>query len=533
MSTGLYEMLEGTEAEMARREQEAAGAFGDSHVEDNSPAPEDVTSIVSFNAQEAHDAAKISLDFLAALAAPLNFRFCFPPVLISVWLWLTTNACKIREFPQLALGLPRGFGKTTIIKLFILYCILFTNKKYILIVNATSALAKNSITDISNFLDETNIKKIFGDWNVGMAQDTQEIKRFGFRGRNIILQGIGAGSSVRGTNVHNERPDVIIFDDIQSREDAESELLSTQLETWMLGTAMKAKSPMGCMFLFIANMYPTKWSLLRRLKANPSWTKFIAGGILADGTSLWEELQPIAQLHREFENDLAAGHPEIFYSEVLNDENAAVNNLVDFSKLPIYTQSNDAIPEGNFVIVDPSGYKKNSDEVSVGYFEVHTKPVLRKLKSARMSPADTIRTAITFCLQNNCRLVAIESVGYQSTLLYWFNFICQQMGIQGIHCVELYPGSNSKNSRILAMFKHYQAGEVLVHPELRPEVHSQMVSFNPLKTTNTDDILDLLTYPHKVMEMYGEFVVAMGEISAQQFDALEVLEDNCSYLEPE
>ncbi len=104
-----------------------------------------------------------------------------------------------------------------------------------------------------------------------------------------------------------------------TRADADSETVSTNLETWMFGTAMKAKSPEGCLFVFIANMYPTKWSLLRRLKHNPTWMKFIAGGILADGTSLWEDLQPIAQLLREFENDLSAGRPEIFYAEVLND----------------------------------------------------------------------------------------------------------------------------------------------------------------------------------------------------------------------
>jgi hypothetical protein len=78
----------------------------------------------------------------------------------------------------------------------------------------------------------------------------------------------------------------MIFDDIQSREGSESEIVSTNLEKWMVATAMKAKSPEGCLYLFIANMYPTKGSLLRKLKRNPNWIKFIAGGILSDGSSL-------------------------------------------------------------------------------------------------------------------------------------------------------------------------------------------------------------------------------------------------------
>ncbi len=484
----------------------------------------------SFHATQVHDMAKASLDFLAAIAAPLAFIFCFPPVFKSAWLWLLSNIAKQRAFPQLALGLPRGFGKTTVIKLFILYCILFTEKKFILVISSTAKLAENIIFDIQSFLDEPNIQKVFGDWRMGVTQDTQAMKKFGYRGRNIVLAGIGAGTSLRGLNINNDRPDVMIFEDIQTREDADSETISKQLETWMFGTAMKAKSPTGCMFLFVANMYPTKWSILRRLKANPNWTKFIAGGILADGTSLWEELQPIAQLQQEFENDLISGHPEIFFSEVLNDENASANNLVNFDKIPEYIWPNDQIPEGNFVIIDPSGWKKKSDEVAVGYFEIHNeKPVLRRLVSERLSPSQTIEVAMRFCLEQNCRLVAIESVAYQATLSYWFQFICQQKGIVGIHCVEVYPGINSKIARILGMFKEYQAGNVIVHPELRAEVHSQIVAFNPIKDNNTDDILDLLTYAPKVLENFAEFIRTWGEVVLQEMDSMGVIEDNCCF----
>lgn len=522
--SSLLESL-GGDPEEIRRAKADAEIKSFSTKEFESPVQE-----TSVQTDEAHDAARDSLDFLAAMSAPTVFQFLFPPVFISVWIWLVSYVKKPRTFPQLALGLPRGFGKTTVIKLFVLWCILFTDKKFILVISNTAKLAENIIYDIQAFLDEPNIKKVFGDWRQGMVQDTLGLKKFGFRGRNIVLAGIGAGTSLRGMNINNERPDLMIFEDIQSREEADSEVLSDALEQWMVGTAMKAKSPAGCMFLFVANMYPTKWSILRRLKANPNWIKFIAGGILADGTSLWEDLQPVEQLKREFENDLAMGRPEVFYSEVLNDENAASNNLIDFSKVPDYRYANDQIPEGNYVIIDPSGWKKKSDEVAVGYFELHEqKPVLRKLKSDRLSPSDTIKAAITFCLENNCRLVAIESVAYQATLLYWFNFICKQLGIVGIQCVEIYPGGTSKNARILGMFKEYQKGEIIVHGDLRAEVHAQMVTFNPMKENNSDDILDLLTYAPRIQAEFGEFVVNIGEVRELEHVEYGVIDDNCVY----
>jgi hypothetical protein len=112
-------------------------------------------------------------------------------------------------------------------------------------------------------------------------------------------------------NTDNARPDVMIFDDIQSREEADSKVISEAIETWLYGTAMKAAAHYGCLYIFLANMYPTKHSILRKLKVNPEWTKLIVGGILANGQSLWEELKPIKQLLAEFRNDLASGHPEI------------------------------------------------------------------------------------------------------------------------------------------------------------------------------------------------------------------------------
>lgn len=469
----------------------------------------------SFDAQQVVDLCKTSPDFLAGLAMPTVYQYAFPLVYLAIWAWLIEYSAKARDFSQLALGLPRGFGKTMVIKLFILYCILFTTKKFILVLCENQSKANNILADVSDMLSEENIKKTFGDWKIGLETDRLDLKKFGFRGRNIILMA-GTVAVIRGVTLKNERPDVMIFDDIQSRECAESDVQSNALEREMTGTAMKAKSPHGCLFVFIANMYPTKWSILRKLKSNPNWIKFIAGGILQDGTSLWEELQPITQLMREYENDLAAGKPEIFYSEVLNDETASVNHLVDLSKLPALPFREEDIPQGNFIIIDPSSGKINSDNVAIGYFEVYDSfPVLKKLINRRLSPGETIREALKLALTHNCRLICVESVAYQSTLNYWFRFVCEQMQIVGIECVEVYPGGFSKNSRILTMFKSLQSGEIFVSEEVRSEVFLQIMQFNPLRRDNTDDILDLLAYAPKVLEMYAEFVVMMNVLVQQ------------------
>lgn len=485
----------------------------------------DSVESVDIDASEVAKAARQDPDLLAGIAMPEVFEYCWPPVFRAAWFWLIGNVDKIRSSDRLALGLPRGFGKTTLIKVFILYCILFTRKKFILVISNTAGHAENILSDVIDMLEESNIKRIFGDWKLGVETNRTDLKKFGFRGRTIILAGLGAGGSVRGLNLKNARPDVIIFEDIQKREEADSQQVSEDLYKWMLGTAMKAKDPKGCLTLFIGNMYPTPHSILKKLKANSKWIKFIAGGILEDGTSLWEELQPINQLLDEFEADLESGHPEIFYSEVLNDENAALNNLIDFGKLPKYPYQDDDIPQGKFIVIDPSNDKHNSDAVSVGYFEMHEgKPVAREIDEGRMSPLDTIKSALKLCMKWNCRAVFIESNAYQYSLKFWSNFVVQQLGIEGITFQEIYSGRVTKNTRILTMFKAYIKGEILVHPSCSAQVHAQASAFQPLKTNNVDGVLDLLTYAPRVCTEFPELIQMYTLENEQTWDAIDQLQ---------
>lgn len=70
------------------------------------------------------------------------------------------------------------------------------------------------------------------------------------------------------------------------------------------------------------------------------------------------------------------------------------------------------------------------------------------------------------------------------------------------------------------MFKSYQKGELYIHPACRSLAHSEMTSFNPMKTTNIDNILDCVTYMPKVVEEYGELMKVSTIEGSQEFNAL-------------
>lgn len=484
----------------------------------------------AYNATEIAELCRLDLNWLAGLATPDIFQFKYPTVLLGAWQLLTTCAVKVRDFSQIALGIPRGHGKTTLVKLFVLWLILFTKKKFILVISSTSDLAENVISDIADMLSEPNVKAVFGDWKASIESDRLNLKKFNFRGRSITLACIGAQGSMRGLNINNDRPDVMIFEDIQTREDAESQQVSDAILRWMIGTAMKAKSPHGCLFVFCANMYPGPNSILKKLKKAKGWIKFIAGAILANGEALWEQLRSREELLTEFENDIDMGHPEIFFSEVLNDTEAGINTKTDLSKLKAWPWQSFEKPQGKFIVIDPSGNKTNSDDVAIGYFEVYDGvPALRKMVEEPLSPGNTIRKALLMALENGVLTIAAESNGYQGTLLYWFDVVATQLGIQGLNFVEVFTGIKSKNSRISTMLKSLTANEIILHNDVKPHIINQIKNWNPMKINNVDNGLDLLTYSQKVIELYGPMLSTDNDFTDLEAMQAHVVANNTAF----
>ena len=218
---------------------------------------------------------------------------------------------------------------------------------------------------------------------------------------------------------------------------------------------------------------------------------------------------------------------ELFFSEVLNDDTRGINNRVDFSALPAWKYTDLDRPDGKFIIIDPSSNKVGGDMVAIGAFEVYSgTPCLRKVKEEALSPSDTIKQAIIMALESNTRLIAVESNSYQYTLLHWFAVITAQLNLEGFIFVEVYSGSYSKNSRISDLMKILTAGDIILHPDVKTTVAKQIADWSPMRRNNRDNILDLLTYAPKVMELYGPQILTEEFLTVEAVIAEGVREDN-------
>jgi len=459
---------------------------------------------IGLHRDQAIEGCRSSLDFLAALCVPEIFRFLYPPVLKAIWQMLTTAGLKESGKDRLSLGIPRGFSKTMLLKLYVVWLICFSNRRFILVVCNTASLAENFIADVADILSSSNFLRVFGDWRMTLEKDTQELKKFHFRGRSVILAGLGQGSSLRGLNIKFVRPDIILMDDMQNREQAASPVESVKVLSWMIGTLMKAADTGRCLYVFVGNMYPFEGSILKKLKTNGAWVSFVTGAILEDGESLWPELRSVEDILTELENDESLGHPEIFFSEVMNDDVAGSRSGVDFSKINVWDSSKppDSDAQAGFVIIDPSAGKKKSDAVVIGACLIFDgEPVLREILVGRFNPGEQVNNSISLAAKYGLQVIVVEGVAYQSTLCYWMEMRRLQLGLTALRIVEINPRGMQKNARILSALKQLTAGveRIWVHPTVRSAVTHQITYFDPLRPNNVDDILDILAYLYQVI----------------------------------
>jgi len=506
----------------------------------DAPFSEEELIHAGFDRDKTLELLREDLNFFGGTMIPEVFTLMFPEIHQQVWKLLKEFVAQPHIFPKLALGLPRGHAKTTLIKLFITYCILFTRIKFPLIIGSNGDKAIQILADVMAMLKSRNVVALFGNWQSSITKETEALKRFYFGGREVILAALGPHGSIRGLNVGNARPDLIIMDDIQTAEDQDSAEVATKLLKWMIGTLFKAKDPRGCVYIYIGNMFAGPNCILSKLKKSKEWVSFIVGALLADGTSIWPQLHSADSLIADLQHDIDMGHPEVWFAEVQNDPESGISSNFDTSKVPEFPFSQEDLVLAHCIIIDLSGEKVGSDDASIGYFcQIEDKWVYRDLEVGKWSPLQCIETAMEVGWRHNCPHIFVESTAYQASYLFWFNHICEQRGIQGFQLNEIFPGMKAKVARVVAFLKkllrkpgvneQVVEPDVYLHPEVRAAVLHQATQFKPTRRDNKDDILDLGGLLDNVLSRYVNVITTDVMEQMSMFSASHrTIEDSCS-----
>jgi predicted phage terminase large subunit-like protein len=239
------------------------------------------------------------------------------------------------DVTSLAVAMPRGAGKTTIASnAFVLWCILFRKRQYILIIQDSSDQA---VVQLSTIKDEiTDNPRIAEDFGI-LAGDVWAKERIVTRNR-VMVEALGATSRVRGRKYGNVRPDLIIMDDMEDLEAVSSETQREKTRNYVDRSIIPAGDPHRTRYLGVGNyLHYDCW--LMHITHSPMWKARIYRAIpKKDGRFCFAERQDLWDTWREMflerTNPDAGREARAFYEaheeEMLRGTEVAYPDLYDY-----------------------------------------------------------------------------------------------------------------------------------------------------------------------------------------------------------
>lgn len=238
---------------------------------------------------------------------------------------------------RIAICAPRNHAKSTAIThAYTLAAALFRKARYILIVSDTETQASNFLMDIkAELLENPDLQDHFAVKRLIKDSVTDVIVEM-YDGWKFRITAQGAEQKVRGKKWGNQRPDLVICDDLENDEMVESQERREKLRNWFFKALVPSLADDGRVIVVGTILHLD--ALLYRLLSNKSWTnKFYKAHKSFDDFSelLWPEKWPESRLREERDEKINEGMPEVYSQEYLNnpiDQAEAYFRKTDFLK---------------------------------------------------------------------------------------------------------------------------------------------------------------------------------------------------------
>jgi predicted phage terminase large subunit-like protein len=218
---------------------------------------------------------------------------------------------------RIAIAAPRGHAKSTIVSLvYALWCVLYLKERLVLIASNTQEQAKTLLKDIKHQLKENPL----------IVSDFPEICRSKkpkpWRTNRIQLPNgamisvYGVGQSPRGIKNNKYRPGLIIADDLENEEQAESEEQRDKLRSWFRSTLLNTGYPDTNVVVVGTILHQD--SLLATLvdpDKGAGWTgkKYRAVESFSDHQQMWEKWSSVFCCREEYEQDTGSDAAKLFF----------------------------------------------------------------------------------------------------------------------------------------------------------------------------------------------------------------------------
>lgn len=432
---------------------------------------------------------------------------------------------------------PRGTGKTTIVKrAFATTQIAAGTYRFVLVLASSYTKAKSITNDIRAALESNeDLIAFFGPQVTDKWSEDQFVTQ-----RGVVVMPAGAGQNILGLNVKDQRPDLIIIDDLEDPEDLLSEDQRTKLNDWFFNVVVNLpdRGDPNWRIIMIGTVHHQA-SLILRLTKNPK-VRSVCGELCDDQLrSNWPEFMSDRQIQDAYELALKENALVTFYLAYRNLVTEGAHSTFKRAMFRYYSEkvglgetlsaeerarreaahaagvNADAKGEAprlvSVVICDPARYSKSGSDMTgivvVGVDrakgQVYVRQCIREHKTHTPLYDLLIDTAVRW----GAYVVGIEVTNAGDALIGGFTDRILARGSK-VQFRELHTRNRVKDDRVAELLTFYQQGRIFHNQDdaTCAALEEELVTF---PRSEHDDLSDALAYMMEFL-MTGE----LGDFAA-------------------
>lgn len=432
----------------------------------------------------------------------------------------------------IALALPRGHAKTTLSKLCCVWYLIFTPTRFIVYVSNTANVAIEACQDIIGYMETANHQKLFGELNFKIRREGHGYYKFtmkcpngegGFYEKFVILKALGAGQQVRGLNIDNQRPELAVVDDLEDNDNTATPMLQKKLKVWFFGAFMKAMSKKRKKIIYLGNMLSNQSILYSIVEKSTLWHSMRFGALLSNGQPLWPEMWSVQELKDDYLEYQREGLTALWFAEMMNlpmSEGTALIDPSDITYLPLVIPGEQKTA---FITYDPAVSQKTwaNDSALAVHAYVKDRWQIVEVVKGKYSLEQIFFIIVELCQRWNTRIVGIEAGAFQIGIKLIFDILMKAHS-QSFETYEIMHKNKSKVERLAAWSaalktKHW------VLTEGDQVVTQQLITFDPLKTNNVDDVIDACAMGMTMTELYMIDIMEQYTITNATYEVTTVI----------
>jgi len=224
---------------------------------------------------------------------------------------------------KVAIAAPRGYGKTSIVALaLVARYILFRLTNFVVYINKSHDAASLQTENLRRELvTNRTIKGLFGKVNSRSAEnDFDEVfSKKSWVAYDTLVWPRGAGQQVRGVLFKNDRPGLIVIDDLEDPQKIENEEIRKSWYEWLYADVIKAvpRTHNNWKIVYIDTLKHED-SVLQKLLDSPEWHSIRLEACDDDFNPTAPNFMSKEMIEKEWKQHVEAGQTDVFFRELRN-----------------------------------------------------------------------------------------------------------------------------------------------------------------------------------------------------------------------